>query len=105
MAAKEAKVGQKRKVAGKGKPDAKVKKARLSDSTPAKMAAKPASRDVEDLSDSDSDEEGGARLEQKPAGKASKKTDGASNAAVFDRGTLDRGILQAASPTNIEQAA
>lgn len=93
MAAKEAKVGQKRKVAAKGKPDAKVKKARLGDSKPAKMAPKDASRDVDDLSDSDSDDDGGVKLDESSAGKPSKQTDGAADSAVFDRGALDQGIL------------
>ncbi|KAF4510692.1 hypothetical protein G6O67_002566 [Ophiocordyceps sinensis] len=88
MAAKEAKVGQKRKVAAKGKPDAKVKKARLGDFKPAKMAPKDASRDVDDLSDSDSDDEGGVKLDESSAGKAPKQTDGAADSAVFDRGGL-----------------
>lgn len=83
MAAKEAKAGQKRKVAAKGKPDGKAKKARLSDSKPRKMAAKQASRDPED---SDSDDEGGVKLAEELASKASRRPQGTSGPAVFDRG-------------------
>ncbi|KJZ72627.1 hypothetical protein HIM_07986 [Hirsutella minnesotensis 3608] len=79
MATKEAKVGDKRKAtsAAKGKPDGKSKKARLQDSKPPKKAVKDAADGSEDLSDSDSDSDGGVKLDSKPEGKSSKKTDGA----------------------------
>lgn len=89
MAAKDLKAGDKRKAASgsKGKPDGKVKKARLGDSKPLKKAAaKEESDDFEDFSDSD---DGGAKLDtDKADNKAAKKTEGSGSAKEFDRSKL-----------------
>ncbi|KND90209.1 Pumilio homology domain family member 6 [Tolypocladium ophioglossoides CBS 100239] len=84
MAAKDLKVGDKRKAASgsKGKSDGKVKKARLNNSKPPKKATKKEADDFEDFTDSD---DGGVKLDTKADNKAAKKTEGSTDAKEFDR--------------------